>query len=839
MTITFIFPDFRAVQFILFGLAPLIEAGLASLLPIAVDGYEMYLVEQWLLERNIGTILTTFTGNTAHTLQATKVEITSDSSLWPPRFVKYLAELRTVQHAKLKEFGTEGLLFVTNLASFQLEENLNILFMDPVYPESTDHIPVPLNYARFEANFNLKRLGCAGRSALLFSDPPKASADKFYSIYKVHEQVPIIYGVKAMVMLVQIALYYFDLLNPMYCDGILCRRTQLAAQKWWNLFGSSVLGPPPEDGALGPKTVAAILSVLVSCRLRLNLVTSDNCKDPFDILAFKKAIYQFQKSIKGAREKSWLLDTVTFARLMEASDEKLAYDNLLKLKKAVNKTVNDISRKNRISNISIETTNIDELKLNLHGKRLEYLFLNRGRKPRLNNEILELYSQRQRTRDGIELRTEPPKNASRNTVKTSSSEHVTQGLLTSQDIAGSPANVLPLIESTDGLMSALKNAATLHKQRLNDGLSHMSKAVSGLRFHARAGSLGALKSATKVNSPVREKYGTAPRTDAQKDPVDDHHLSSNPLKTIRNLHSKSRLVQLQLLSREDEEALLSGQEALSMPKTPPSADRLQVPFETQETPFLGFQLPEIAIEDVDDYKGLDEFYSYLNASLAGLADVRLSQELEGDFMGAVAKRLARRMSVPGTVLDLNELCLELDMEAVDDLVKRPLVVRRHSFSLIEENVLHWTCPFEVPVEAFCREYLRGKLEELKAQPEHMNENAELQKSSSATSLQSLSSIGVRFNPEEEVSTAAFQDFSLLLQQCQTLVAKKLDTLTKTVINTLRFKEIYENKCQEIETLISKLCYEVRILRIRVGDVDHSVSEFKGKIKRLKDGENAF
>lgn len=382
----------------------LVDLDLASSSKIEVKGYEIYLVEQWILERRLGTIITSFTGNNNHTLQAIKLTIAKDENYWPVKLKKYLNELIKFHHAKLKAFHSEGYLFVTNLSSFYSDTNLNIRQINPIYSVD-DYIPFPVNYRQFEANFNLKRLNCGGRSALLFSDPPKASEDKFFSMYKVHEGIPIVYAIKELVMLVQIALYYFDAINPTYCDGILCNKTQDAIDKWWLTIGGKFFGSVPKDGILGPKTVAAILSVLIACKLRLNLITSDSSKDPFDIITFKLSIYHFQKNTCKFKNQSWLLDVATFNKLIAITDEKLNYDNLLKFKKAVNKTVNDISRRsNRVNNINIETLNIDELKLNAHGKRLDYLFLGKGRPQVLTNVLLDIYYTQKKYIDKPETR---------------------------------------------------------------------------------------------------------------------------------------------------------------------------------------------------------------------------------------------------------------------------------------------------------------------------------------------------------------------------------------------------------------------------------------------------
>lgn len=400
-TISYILPDFRAANILRRNFDTLVRQRQASYSNIEICGFEIYMVEQWICERRIGTIITSFTGNKDHKLLAVKLTVQKNSALWPIRFKKYINELIKSQHAKLKNCADQGFIFITNINSFYNDSNLNIKQIDPIYSESVMNlshnlVPFPMDYPKFEANFDLKRIDCGSRTTLLFTNPNKSSEDKFRSMFKVHDLVPIVFAVKELALLLQIALYFFDCINPNYCDGLLCYKTELAIKKWWKTIGCLFFSSTPTQGGslTSPSSIAAIISALISCRSRLNLVVTEGInKDPYDIVPFKIAIFQFQKLILKDNQKSWLLDKATVEKLISITNDKIAYDNIFKFKKAVNKTVNDISRRNIkfSTSIGVETTNFDELALNVQGKRLNYLFLGKGNPVQQSNVLLDIY----------------------------------------------------------------------------------------------------------------------------------------------------------------------------------------------------------------------------------------------------------------------------------------------------------------------------------------------------------------------------------------------------------------------------------------------------------------
>jgi hypothetical protein len=385
--ITYIVPDFNAISYIQKDFVTSGEFFLAE--EAVVSGFDLYLVEQWVNSRKIGTVVWTFTGNQASKTSVIKFTILKKQlKYYPFRFQEYLNELM-VNYAKIKkmdeehsttssrrnsadphhqrngdiytgrtdddllskdssnlskkltnlstltpemdqesentlsrpisrlanESKTNELCFVTNLAS--LPSNLNL-------------IPVPHDSVDLEENFminsNLKRLQCSGRSLFMTTSKiSDANEDKFRHMYKINNvNIPIKFAIRELVNIIQISLFYFDLLDARYCDGLLCDKTEEAIINWWNLIGLPHFNikPNPKNGILPARTVAAILSLILSIKLRLLMIGGcDVPKDPFEFESFMISIGQFQKQYKI--EKRRKLDLETLNKLFAATNSIL------------------------------------------------------------------------------------------------------------------------------------------------------------------------------------------------------------------------------------------------------------------------------------------------------------------------------------------------------------------------------------------------------------------------------------------------------------------------------------------------------------------------------------
>lgn len=267
-----------------------------------IEGYEIYLVEQWACSRTHPTFLiTTYTGNPNDAVLATVISVPADESQWSKPMQLYFNSLNEY-HARRRE-TPYGNLMITNLNGF---------------PSSLTVIPIPGGDTRkfreiFFVNENLKRLGCSGRLGINLEPPSSATEAKFHQLYRTSEKIPLNGAVIELVKLCQVALVLFGKLEPEYADGLLCDVTERAVNDWWVEFGAEYYTVEPHDGILGPTTVAALLGMLMGARNRMSALNAPVAKDVFDIESTKKGIAHFQKSYHIPRSRR--LDRQTLDKL--------------------------------------------------------------------------------------------------------------------------------------------------------------------------------------------------------------------------------------------------------------------------------------------------------------------------------------------------------------------------------------------------------------------------------------------------------------------------------------------------------------------------------------------
>ncbi|KAI9374838.1 hypothetical protein BJX61DRAFT_246416 [Aspergillus egyptiacus] len=273
---------------------------------LTLEGYEVYIVEQWACSRMDPTfVITTYTGDSSHQVVVGVLGVPTDESTWSPRLKLYF---NAVKRRQLREKETPlGTVMITDLNSF---------------PSGLTVIPVPngdiLKHREdFIVNENLKRLGCAGRAGLKLQAPSPATVAKFYQLYRTSERIPLYNAVMELVKQCQIALMMFGILAPEYVDGLLCDITESAVGDWWTDIGIDLYNIEPSDGRLGPTTVAALLGTLMGARNRLHAFGAPVSKDAFDISNLKRGIGHFQKSQKMKRTRR--LDRHTLDRLHRAT----------------------------------------------------------------------------------------------------------------------------------------------------------------------------------------------------------------------------------------------------------------------------------------------------------------------------------------------------------------------------------------------------------------------------------------------------------------------------------------------------------------------------------------
>ena len=353
-----------------------------------LQGYEIYVVEQWATSRIHPTfVITTFTGDPQHVAQVGILSVPTDESGWSQRLRVYFKALNQY-HARRRETPL-GILMITNLSGF---------------PSSLTVIPVPdgdLKKHRFDffVAENLKRMGCSGRVGLTLSAPNSATIAKFHQLYKTSDKNAVYTSVIELVKLCQAALNIFDKLEFDYVDGLLCDVTEKAANDWWLDIGAEFYGIEPHDGILGPTTVAALLGLLMGARNRLSAVGAPVPKDPFDIEGMKRGISNFQKH--NRLERTRRLDRHTLDRLHRTS-AKAANAEGWSVPRAVKSTVAELSgkggemlaevvgRRDKAGIADIETSYIDRFEQLVYGQRCKWLWLG---KP-LKNQSVDLKEQK-------------------------------------------------------------------------------------------------------------------------------------------------------------------------------------------------------------------------------------------------------------------------------------------------------------------------------------------------------------------------------------------------------------------------------------------------------------
>ncbi|KAL0935375.1 sin3 complex subunit [Colletotrichum truncatum] len=343
-----------------------------------LQGYELYLVEQWACSRKSPTlVIVTYTGDPKHSVVVGVLAVPADESLWSDRLRFYFKAIHQY-HARPKETPL-GDVMVTNLSSF---------------PSALTVIPVPDGDIRahrqaFIVNENLKRLGCSGRSGMTLSDPTPAAVGTFYQLYKTSEKIPFSQSVIELVKLCQVSLFMFGKLDNEYIDGLLCDKTEEAIGNWWTELGAESYNVEPTDGILGPTTVAALLGMLMGARNRLHYYGAPVSKDVFDIESTKRGIAYFQKSHKLERTRR--LDRPTILKLHSVTAKAAAGEGW-GVQKAVKSTVAEIggkrgelvigmvSGKDKGGIADIETVDIDKFIALAYGERAKWLWYGKPRR---------------------------------------------------------------------------------------------------------------------------------------------------------------------------------------------------------------------------------------------------------------------------------------------------------------------------------------------------------------------------------------------------------------------------------------------------------------------------
>ncbi|KAF9985008.1 hypothetical protein BGZ65_011960 [Modicella reniformis] len=295
-----------------------------------LEGYQIYLVEQWTIERSreIATAAS-FTGDPLH------------------------------------KTGY-GHLFVTNLSLFA--SSLNIVLV----PHEGDF---DLYRRRFYLNLNLRRMGCSGRSALTSKSPSDAQREKFNQLYKISDSPDFEDTVIRLVELVQTCLFIFGLFNFTDVDGLLCNATERGLNEFYETFLSAKFQRFFSDSALDPSVLAGMFSKVANVRGKLQHLMNNVPKDPLaEPIVFINAVQVFQ--IKKPDLKACFLDLKTVEAINIAYQSSFNPQGL-KVHKVLKSKIEDFSGMSAVNNegettdleVFAKTIHIDSLKQVWRGKQ--------------------------------------------------------------------------------------------------------------------------------------------------------------------------------------------------------------------------------------------------------------------------------------------------------------------------------------------------------------------------------------------------------------------------------------------------------------------------------------
>ncbi|KAG7094971.1 hypothetical protein E1B28_005771 [Marasmius oreades] len=232
---------------------------------IELNGFQLYAVQRWFLERRSRPFLVIHTGDPAH-----RITVVNEDSDDKPNV-----------HARPKD-TPHGTIMVTSLAHFPSDYTILLIphgdFNDKVRDE-------------LYRNMVLQRLGLSGRSALTLQVPSDATKQRFVSAYHFPESTKsdqlFTPSVLELIRQVQAALIVFGAYDGPI-DGLLCDQTTAGLRKWLQDYGGMVQGlesttASSRTGTADSSTVSALLSLVLAVRNRLVVLSphSQIPKDPF------------------------------------------------------------------------------------------------------------------------------------------------------------------------------------------------------------------------------------------------------------------------------------------------------------------------------------------------------------------------------------------------------------------------------------------------------------------------------------------------------------------------------------------------------------------------------
>ena len=787
-------------------------------------GFECYIIEQWTTSRTHPTfVMTTFTGDEAHTIWVDVLSVPTDEDSWSPRLRVYFKALNQY-HARRRDTPL-GILMVTNLSGF---------------PSSLTVIPVPHGDLRkhridFFVNENLKRLGCSGRVGLTLAAPLAATAAKFHQLYRTSDKNDINRAVIELVKICQSALMLFAKLEIDFADGLLCDVTERAINDWWIEMGSAHYNIEPHDGILGPTTVAGLLGLLMGARSRLHSIGAPVAKDAFDVEAMKRGISSFQKTQRMNRTRR--LDRRTLDRLHKTTQKSADHEGWT-MPRAVKSTVAELSgkggemierRRDRGGIAEIETCDIERFAQLVYGDKCKWLWLGKSTKKMTKPSMAIRTDSEEKAATGKGLVFRPDEHGGFTwTARKSTVDGMPNAPYTYEDAGATTPDAVDeeTADETDAGQSKAKSnmilrTATGLKSQANSGLGKFKGAV-GLKTHH-----GQQKQGSYDESPTTPLDPNAPKPSRRPNFL--RTQTTSPVSSPTSPRSQNYDNQL--------DAAIASQHK----RNATDPEHARQPFDSS-APFTGAkraaseEIPGASAENGIDYGK--------SADLADPVDDEEHDKASGNntatpsIAGTLYNDLDDVLSpAPETEHDVSLLLrrtlstsrfVELTLEQrSDDAYPRHL-----SFSLAEDTVL----TFESLAPSEGGEGHRYK--DLAAQL-----TAEQLKAGYSTTLRlALSHLSTSTGPWTQ---SQMHTLTGLLEQADSDQAaledlhapymENVHTLQAHAESVLRQeREGLEEGGKEIETLAAKLEYEIAGLKGKLEDVEVGVLDFRKGVGRVEE-----
>jgi hypothetical protein len=182
-----------------------------------LTGFQLNVVEQWLINRQqpFYKWILLYTGDPGHHVDITVYDTMKNSSLSEDNAITLLNQY---EKDELRPFETShGVVYIAILANL---------------PPVLDLIPLPdgsvtgISWHLLVANFNLKRIGCMPRTALLQPTPITTHGSAIIEKLQHTWHLNNAFQISGLILFIQVALFLFgDFSQPNWIDGILCNET--------------------------------------------------------------------------------------------------------------------------------------------------------------------------------------------------------------------------------------------------------------------------------------------------------------------------------------------------------------------------------------------------------------------------------------------------------------------------------------------------------------------------------------------------------------------------------------------------------------------------------------